>query len=587
MTDGSRSGGPSAEWTYDGADRVLTYKQHSVDRIINYGYNVEGGRTSMSVERISVPGSPWATSYTYDATGRLDTLTDSRVGSGQFDYAWDPKGNLVTEILMPSGAKQMKIYDALARLGEIRSLDSSGVSISRYTYTHDAASLRKDVTLADNGKISYVYDPKRQLTGAVKDNEAAYSYSYTYDNIGNWLTGKTGQIGASPLSKTFIPNNLNQYGQVSSVTQVHDANGSITGDGTRTFVYDQENRLTAVAGASFAYDGMSRRVASGTTRYLYDGLLPIAELDSGNNYTRTVTRGLDQASGLQSAGGVGGILATVSASVTGYYFYDGSGNVVDVLDVSNAVVAHYAYDPFGNKVGESGSYASQPYQWSTKEFDSTSGLVYYLYRFYNPKTGRWLTRDPIEEKGGANLYAFTENNTPNWHDYLGHVKQSVDISWQDPGDPGVPGYPGYGGIAPRPPALRKGKLEADASASCNPRVSGVMISNWVFVYDSFFGNSVTIGLPNLKFLRAGVTETFYAESYQLDVNVDNGKCCVETRNYKVDIHNHTVAKFGVAVPGTPWKLEIGPDEDVVVATFNISIVFKCCDNVLTISSQQN
>ena len=30
--------------------------------------------------------------------------------------------------------------------------------------------------------------------------------------------------------------------------------------------------------------------------------------------------------------------------------------------------------------------------------------------FYNPKLGRWLTRDPIEEKGGENLYCFVRNN---------------------------------------------------------------------------------------------------------------------------------------------------------------------------------
>jgi len=29
--------------------------------------------------------------------------------------------------------------------------------------------------------------------------------------------------------------------------------------------------------------------------------------------------------------------------------------------------------------------------------------------FYNPSTGRWLSRDPIEEKGGGNLYGFARN----------------------------------------------------------------------------------------------------------------------------------------------------------------------------------
>ena len=33
----------------------------------------------------------------------------------------------------------------------------------------------------------------------------------------------------------------------------------------------------------------------------------------------------------------------------------------------------------------------------------------YGYRFYTPPLMRWLTRDPIEERGGVNLYGFCGN----------------------------------------------------------------------------------------------------------------------------------------------------------------------------------
>jgi uncharacterized protein RhaS with RHS repeats len=39
--------------------------------------------------------------------------------------------------------------------------------------------------------------------------------------------------------------------------------------------------------------------------------------------------------------------------------------------------------------------------------------------FYDPHIGRWLSRDPIEEDGGINLYAFVENDSPNAIDLLG------------------------------------------------------------------------------------------------------------------------------------------------------------------------
>ena len=43
----------------------------------------------------------------------------------------------------------------------------------------------------------------------------------------------------------------------------------------------------------------------------------------------------------------------------------------------------------------------------------------YAYRYYDPVTGRWPTRDPIEEWGGENLYEFVENAALNVSDFLG------------------------------------------------------------------------------------------------------------------------------------------------------------------------
>jgi uncharacterized protein RhaS with RHS repeats len=39
--------------------------------------------------------------------------------------------------------------------------------------------------------------------------------------------------------------------------------------------------------------------------------------------------------------------------------------------------------------------------------------------FYNTETGRWLSRDPIGEKGGLNLYGFVNNDPVNSWDKLG------------------------------------------------------------------------------------------------------------------------------------------------------------------------
>jgi len=92
-----------------------------------------------------------------------------------------------------------------------------------------------------------------------------------------------------------------------------------------------------------------------------------------------------------------------------------------------SLAAAYEYDAFGQTLRESGTYAaSNPFRYSTKYTDIETGLVYYGLRYYSPSLGRFVNRDPIEEAGGINLYAFVGNNGVNGWDYLGmnHPGQS-------------------------------------------------------------------------------------------------------------------------------------------------------------------
>jgi RHS repeat-associated protein len=49
------------------------------------------------------------------------------------------------------------------------------------------------------------------------------------------------------------------------------------------------------------------------------------------------------------------------------------------------------------------------------------GVAYYGYRWYDPVTGRWPSRDPIEERGGINLYGFVGNDGIVEIDVLGKM----------------------------------------------------------------------------------------------------------------------------------------------------------------------
>jgi RHS repeat-associated protein len=100
---------------------------------------------------------------------------------------------------------------------------------------------------------------------------------------------------------------------------------------------------------------------------------------------------------------------------------DGNGNVrVLVTAATGTVSAQYEYAPFGEMIRLSGSVAAaNPIRFSTKYQDDETDLLYYGFRFYNPNTGRWLLRDPIEEMGGQNIYGFCQNSSVNYVDSLG------------------------------------------------------------------------------------------------------------------------------------------------------------------------
>jgi RHS repeat-associated protein len=56
---------------------------------------------------------------------------------------------------------------------------------------------------------------------------------------------------------------------------------------------------------------------------------------------------------------------------------------------------------------------------SSNPFDKETGFVVYQRRYYDTILCRWLSRDPIEEDGGLNLYGFVENEPIGLVDMLG------------------------------------------------------------------------------------------------------------------------------------------------------------------------
>jgi RHS repeat-associated protein len=233
----------------------------------------------------------------------------------------------------------------------------------------------------------------------------------------------------------------------------YDVDGNLTSDGLWDYRWDAENRLirmqttgaaATVASAGrpnqtleFTYDYRHRRVkkkvinmATSTVtserKFIYDGWNVIAETDVGGTIKRSFAWGLDISGSAQGAGGVGGLLQIHDYEQTKTLFpcYDGNGNIgalINAEGTAGTIEASYEYTPFGELQRCAGAYAAaNPFRFSTKWQDDESGLVYYGARYYAPREGRFLGRDPIEEEGGLNLYGFCGNDGVNQTDYLGY-----------------------------------------------------------------------------------------------------------------------------------------------------------------------
>ena len=101
--------------------------------------------------------------------------------------------------------------------------------------------------------------------------------------------------------------------------------------------------------------------------------------------------------------------------------YDGNGNILTLVNSSDgSTVAEYEYSPFGECIKATGPMAlGNKFRFSTKYTDDETGLIYYGYRYYDAKNGRWVGREPFGENGGINLYGYCENDIINKIDFLG------------------------------------------------------------------------------------------------------------------------------------------------------------------------
>ena len=413
-----------------GFDRISETIDGIYNKVLTYNYASEGvkGRyLGFALDNLA------NSTYSYDNYGRINQITGF---GGTFDYSRVPGSELIENLIRPNGVNTAWSYEANRDLVT----QVANGSVSTYGYANDALGRRTSMSRGGSvftvpDILTYGYNDRSEVISAQSNVDENYAYSYSFDPIGNRLNSSL--AGAD---WTYTTNNLNQYTQLVKGTDTwdpaYDDDGNMLTRMGWTQVWNGENRLIETSRGdtrlTFAYDYMGRRVEKKVftgevltrhLRFVYNEYKLIEELDALNNNS-TLRRYTWQPNDV----GLDVPLSAFDLAENKTYFYhtDANKNVTELTDCEGAVVAHYEYSPFGMVTKLSGDYAAtNPFRFSSEYYDSETGLVYYNYRYYDPQLGRWLSRDPIEEDGGWNLYEMSWNSIINLWDNLGLDSMNV------------------------------------------------------------------------------------------------------------------------------------------------------------------
>jgi len=213
-------------------------------------------------------------------------------------------------------------------------------------------------------------------------------------------------------------------------TRIATAFGGTVDMGSETFTFDAEDRIKHIEriprngptrNIYYAYDALGRRFAktiNGQTElYVYAGPNIIQSYDyAGVTPKQTfTTMGVDNHISVEDN----------ATSEEYYYMKDHLGSIQYVVDDTGAVQNEYKYNAYGESMEGTTENVEQPYRFTGREWDNKVGIYYYRARYYDPKVGRFLTKDPVYQEG-MELYGYVGGNPVNNTDPFGLSVQIIE-----------------------------------------------------------------------------------------------------------------------------------------------------------------
>ena len=401
-------GGGTTTYTYDNASRLTS----RITPAGSVGFSYDAANR-LTVRTLAGAGT---TAFAYDASGKMtSTLVPGASGAETTAYAYDNAGRILSTTFA-NGDVETTTYDAnTSDLASDIHTRANGSVITSAVYTYDNGGKKTSETSAGGATVSYGYDNAGQLVSEARTGTTAYAIGYAYDNAGN-RTSKT-QNGQSEGYSYDAANKLITAGPKSyaydlagNVQSVSNAQTGVT----TNLAWDAQSRLTGVTGptaaasASYSYNALDQR---------------IGKMSNGSTFAYTHESDAVDSAVLSDGQAVYqhglGLISEVRNGASSFYKSDGLGSTRALTNASGATTDEQATDAFGNTISASGStptsfgFAGQ-HGYKT---DSETGLMLLGHRYYDPSTGRFLSRDPI--RAGYNWYAYCDNDPVNALDTKG------------------------------------------------------------------------------------------------------------------------------------------------------------------------
>ena len=417
-------------FTFDSAGRMLTATSGRYSNTITFTYDNAGRKVSETLGGIGFQPVNYTTSYTYDAASRISSMTypDGSV----VDRSYDPRG-LLSQVDYDGSLVDLRTYDAAGRVqtstygngvvttrshradglvSSIATTNAGAEKVGTYTYSWDANKNKTSETISGAEFMSNFgfgvggsgYDDENRLVNWNR-SDGNLDQSWNLSPVGDW-----NQKTENAINTNYTHNDAHELTAIDNTAISHDANGnSLVSSAGDSLTWDQDNRLTgAGSNTSFEYDALGRRVKiteGASTQILVCPNAQLIAMYAAGSLPTSPQRIFVYGSYIDEP------LMMEAGSTKSYYSRNQQFSITALTDGSGNVVERYAYDGSGRTVIMSPTGAMQadsllenPFAFTGRFLHTDIDMMYFRARYYDPNTGEFISRDPLEYVDGMSQY---------------------------------------------------------------------------------------------------------------------------------------------------------------------------------------